>query len=321
MKIIRLLLTLLAFLSASSWASSISGIDVQVRLNDDGSASITQIWQVDVYGKGSEFYIPQGNLGDMEILDFSVTDETGRKFVSEGTNWDSKRSAAEKTGRYGMVKTNQGFELCWGRGEEGKHTYHVNWTFTHAIKAYDDYDGFNLRLVNDKLSPLPEKLKITLEKPGHPFVPGTVHMWAFGFRGTIFPIDGKIVVTPEMGVFQKENHVTVMLRFDKGLFNPLSKVAGSFQALADKAMEGVETDASPTEGGETKKDPWYVFFLGIIFILLLFWFLLILPLRWLLFRLPRNIVLRIRYGPASQRIKQPLKTFGNLDGKALKMAE
>lgn len=314
MAIMRLMIGWLFFLSTQALASSIAEIDVHVRLDEDGSARVVQTWQVDVHGKGSEFYIPQGHLGDMEIQDFSVTDESGQPFINEGLAWNSQRSAAEKEGRYGMTKVGQGYELCWGRGQEGPHTYRVAWTFTRAIKAYEDYDGFNLRLVNDQLSPLPEKLKVTIEKPGHPFEQGAVHMWAFGFKGSILPVDGKIVVTPEAG-FSQKNYINVMLRFDKGIFAPVSTVPGSFQVLVDKALQGT---------AEESEVRWWVNVLAYALVgsmcVLMFVCLVFLPLLWL-FRLPCAIFMRYKYGPAEDRYGKPLAYFENLDRRELKRLE
>ena len=232
-----------SFAVQTASASDIPAIDINVQLNDDGSARIVQEWEVNVYGKGSELYIPQTRLGDMEIKDFSVSDNSGENYINEGMGWDSKRSVKEKSGRYGIAKTDEGFELCWGRGSDGKRTFRVSWTFTNFIKSYDDYDGFIVRLVNDKMSPAPERVRITLQKPGHPFVKGEVDMWAFGFKGKIIPEDGKIIVTSEQSL-SKDNHVTVMLRFAKGIFKPLSKVSGSFKAVEDRAMEGAHHEGT-----------------------------------------------------------------------------
>lgn len=315
---LRVLIVCLCCLCGLAQASSLEDLAIHVRLHDDGSADIVQTWQVDVHGSGSEFYLPQGNLGDMEIREFSVSDESGRPFIDEGWQWNSQRSAAEKAGRYGMVKTDQGYELCWGRGAEGAHTYRVAWTFTRALKAYDDYDGFNLRLVNNRFSPAPKKLKITLEKPGQPFAPETVHMWAFGFTGTILPQDGKIVVTPT-AEFGQENYVNVMLRFDKGLFSPLSRVAGSFTDLQDQALAG----AKEAKDAEEELDLWTLFqivVVGGMFGVVAFFCLIYFPLRWL-FRLPGRIRMRRKYGAASMRFAEPLKYFENLDAKDLKQLE
>ena len=227
------------FFVSGALAHTISEIAVNVKINDDGSARIAQTWRADIEGEGTEFYIPQGSLGDMEIKDFSVTGEDGVKFINEGLKWDPKRSASQKKGRCGIVKTDSGFELCWGIGDPGPHTYKVEWTFTNFVKAYKDYDGFNVKLVNDSIKPSPKRVSVVLEKPDYAFKSGDVDMWAFGYKGTIFPVDGKIVAeSAAEDEWSSSNYLTVMLRFKKGLFDPSSRVDNSFSSLAERALYG-----------------------------------------------------------------------------------
>ena len=72
-----------SFAVQTASASDIPVIDINVQLNDDGSARIVQEWEVNVYGKGSELYIPQTRLGDMEIKDFSVSDNSGENYIDQ----------------------------------------------------------------------------------------------------------------------------------------------------------------------------------------------------------------------------------------------
>ena len=241
LKLIAVLaLVLSGLLGCSAHASSVVEIAVNAELNDDGSAKITQVWRAEITDKGTEFYIPiaSATLGDMELKGFTVHDESGRELINEGMNWDSGRSAAQKSGRCGIARTDKGFELCWGLGEQGLRTYTVTWTYTNFVKAYDDYDGFNVRLVNDSISPPPDKVTVTAEKKGYAFKNGDVDMWAFGYEGTVFPVDGKIVAAkaPD-SLWSSRNYVNLMLRFRKGLFKPTSRALGDFGRVVERAMQ------------------------------------------------------------------------------------
>ena len=247
--LLRLLLPLLALLALApaSAATELRELDVRVLLNDDGSARIVQTWNARVSDEGTEFFIEQGNLGDMELSDFSVRELGGPPYINEGARWRTDRSAAEKAGRCGIVRTRGGLELCWGRGPAGPRTFVVSWTFSNFVKAYDDYDGFNVRLVNSGLSTPPRALRITIEKPGRPFASGEVDLWAFGFRGTIRPEGGKIVARSDAPL-TASNYATVMLRFAKGVFNPSSVVRGRFEAVEKRALEGTEDGEEDWDG-------------------------------------------------------------------------
>ena len=52
-------------------AQEIRDVDVTVRLQKDGSAHVTQVWDATVVA-GTEWYIPVNNLGKMEIVDFEA---------------------------------------------------------------------------------------------------------------------------------------------------------------------------------------------------------------------------------------------------------
>lgn len=222
-----------------SAASELKSLSIHVRLEADGGARIVQTWEVDVFGKGTEFFIEQTRLGDMALSDFSVRESKGTPYHNEGRRWRSDRTAAEKAGRCGILPTNKGLELCWGRGAEGLRTYVVSWRFSNFVKAYDDYDGFNVQLVNSGMSPPPRRLEIVIERLGRPFAAGEVAMWAFGLRGTILPEGGRIVVRSD-GPLTASDYATVMLRFAKGIFAPSSVVRGRFQTVEDRALAGVE---------------------------------------------------------------------------------
>ncbi|MEG1437132.1 MAG: hypothetical protein RSC30_06080 [Oscillospiraceae bacterium] len=68
--------------SASAYSPEIRDIDITARLDNEGNAYITEVWDVTV-ASGTEWYLVQGNLGDIKISDFMVSDENGRQFITE----------------------------------------------------------------------------------------------------------------------------------------------------------------------------------------------------------------------------------------------
>ena len=107
---------LLLFLFSPSFAQSqVDSVKIYVELQDDGSALIRERWVIDVSDNITEWYLGRENLGTMQILDFKVSDESGRKYVYEGTGWDIHRSRSDKAGRCGIVTTYT-FPLVPGSG-------------------------------------------------------------------------------------------------------------------------------------------------------------------------------------------------------------
>ena len=69
-KIIIFIILLVMPLSVSA-KNIIHSIDIDVYLNDDGSANITEVWDVDG-SNGTEWYKVINNMGNMKLSDFTV---------------------------------------------------------------------------------------------------------------------------------------------------------------------------------------------------------------------------------------------------------
>ena len=228
-------------------AQSIRDVDITVDLSQDGSARITQVWDVTVTD-GTEWYIPIGNLGPMSVTDFSVS-ENGQDFINEGRRWDVDRSLSQKAGRCGIVEKRDGVELCWGQGSYGSHIWKASFTVHGLVQAYDDADGFNFMFVNPGLVAPPQHARVTIHgAEGSPvWTYDNTRVWGFGFNGEINVTDGAIVAE-STEPFQYKSSLITLVRFEKGLFTPEVAVGGSFDTLKEKAMDG-------SSYGESEVDP------------------------------------------------------------------
>ena len=191
----RFLLCALAAL-AGSWvvhAQSIYDLDIRVDLAQDGSARITQVWDVNVV-KGTEWYIPIDNLGEMYVTDLSVS-ENGQPFISEGTRWNVDRSLEQKAGRCGIVEKRNGVELCWGQGSYGPHVWTAEFTVYGLVQSFTDADGFNFMFVNPGLAAPPQHVKVTIVNAadGPEWTYDNTLVWGYGSYGDINVMDGAIV--------------------------------------------------------------------------------------------------------------------------------
>ncbi len=240
-------------------ANSIDSIEVDVVLKPDGSAQVTQVWDVEAT-EGTEIYIPQENLRDIEFLDFRVS-EGNILFEDMGTDWPSSASRSEKAGKSGVIPTSRGFELVWGIGEYGRHTYTLTYTMTNVVQSFSDHDGFLIRFVNDQLSTSPREVVTRISVPDVPLSTDNARIWAFGYRGTIL-FEGGGVVARSTDPFTSASHMTIMMRFEKGVFSPTSTGDGTFEDLRQEAFigseytdtEGLEDPFAQGEGGESVED-------------------------------------------------------------------
>ncbi len=268
-RIVCSVIAALAFAGAAfavDW--DIHDINVNVRLYRDGSAIVSEIWNISAQ-EGTEVYVPRTNLGDIEISDFSVSDETGAMYVFEN-RWDVDRSLARKAGRCGFNRIPGGLELCWGLGSYGTHTYSIRYRMSNVVKSLNDYDMLHLQLINEEISAPPQHVKVTIEAQNEQIDTSWVRIWGFGFHGNASFEDGKAVYE-STDKFRYESSLIALMRFDKGVFEPESVQKKDFQEVLDRAMEGSDYYGdAPKKTWQQKLADLFMAFLSVIVIFALF---------------------------------------------------
>ena len=213
--------------------TSIYGIDIDVALRKDGTALVTETWNVKV-SDITEWYLVRSNLGDIRISGLKVS-ENGQQFTNEGL-WDIDRNIRQKAFRCGIVEKSNGCELCWGVGSDGPHVFTVSYSMSNAVKSLEDYDMLHLQLVSPGLSSEPERVRVSISAPVQ--LDTTVaRIWGFGYYGTTGFENGKAVFDAPDGL-EYEGSVIALLRFDKGIFESLSIQDRPFEEALDEALEG-----------------------------------------------------------------------------------
>ena len=252
-----------AVLCVSAAADSIRQIrdvDIRVELYPDGSAWITQTWDAEAGGSGTEFFIPVSNLGAMTIGQLQVS-ENGVPFESLEDNWNIDRDRSYKTGKCGIVRKRDGVELCWGLGAKGNHIWAVRFYVTGLVQAYDDADGFNFMFVNRGMKPAPDHARVTIvpafDCPEWTY--DNTRVWGFGFYGDINVIDGAVVAETSEPLDNDNSSVIALVKFEKGIFAPAVVKAGPFQDVLEHALDGSSYEEE--DGGE-----WFLVIFGLCFL-------------------------------------------------------
>lgn len=242
------LLTVFVCQPASALTPSIRDIDITLTLLPDGTASIHERWDV-CAADGTEWYLVRGNLGDIEIGNLAVSDESGRAYVNEGS-WDTQRGIAEKAGRCGIVRKRDGAEICWGIGSLGDHVFDVSYTMSRSVKSLNDYDMLHLQTVSPGLSSPPRHVRVTVRAQQHQLDTANTRAWGFGFAGRVDFRDGAVVYE-STEPFVRNSSVIVLLRFDKGMFDSPSRQDRDFADALAVAMEGADfgSDSDSSVGG------------------------------------------------------------------------
>ena len=224
-------------------AQEIRDIKTVVRLLEDGSAQVTQSWDVNVVS-GTEWYIPVDNPGKSHIHDFMVV-EDGKRYESDGRKWNSDRSLEAKTGRCGIVEKRGGdIELCWGLGPYGDHIYTIGYVIDNLVQSYDECDGFHWHFLNDDWTVRPRHVSIEIQNltGSDPWYwndenDNNINFWGFGMDGESW-LDNGTLYFESTEPFDYDSFFSALVSFKKGLFSPAVRGDGTFQALKDEAMKG-----------------------------------------------------------------------------------
>ena len=226
--------------SVASAQHTLQRLDMQVVLHQDGSASVTEVRQVQVSESGTEGYITFNDMGDIEVRDLQVKDEIDSCYVVE-ERWDVNRSRSEKRGRCGYHPTGLGVELCWGLGPAGNRTYEIRYTLTNLVKAYADYDGFNHSFYEAANAPAQEaRVEIRLEKDS--LNEENAGVWTFGYYGHKGFEGGvcEAVADEPMG---DGDAIIILLQLQKGVLDPAVKSDVSFtETVKRRALEDSDYD-------------------------------------------------------------------------------
>ena len=224
-------------------------LDMQVVLRHDGSASVTEVRQVQVSESGTEGFITFNNMGDMEVCDLQVFDELDSCYVVE-EEWDVNRTRRQKRGRCGYHYTSLGVELCWGLGKAGNRTYEIHYTLTNLVKSYTDYDGFNHSFYEAANAPAQEvRVEIMLEDDS--LSTENAGVWTFGYYGHKGFEDGVCVAETD-GAMGNGDAIIILLQLQKGLLEPAVKLEESFtETVKRRALEGSDYNLEDAglEGG------------------------------------------------------------------------
>ncbi|MFA9423245.1 MAG: DUF2207 domain-containing protein [Sedimentibacter sp.] len=234
-------------------ANNVSDINVDVVIYDDGSAYITQTWNGN-FTEGTEGYIPIENLGEMSISDFLVSDANGAYTYVD--DWNIDASFDDKVGKYGIVETSRGYELCWGINEYGQKRYAIEYKINNFVGAYTDYDGFNFQFINSGMGTLPTDVtvKITTQK-GINLDENNCGIWAFGFDGQINFENGKVVAYTQNPLSSSSDSVIIMMQLNKGLISPTRVVDKSFEDVKAQAIQGSDYNQDTDEYDSSSEIP------------------------------------------------------------------
>ena len=207
-KIIYLLVFLLILFPISVKADHIYNIDMDIYLDEDGNANITEVWNVKA-DSGSEWYKQLYNMGNQKISNFTVSMDGNDLDYKD---WDVNLGISEKSGYYGINYVSQGIELCFGKGDYDYHTYELSYTLSNFVVNTNDS-----QVLYETLFPDVTMDSFTVEVSSYYEFPDTLDVWGYGYKGYAYVENGKIKMSNEGALY--EDCVVLLVKFPLGTFN------------------------------------------------------------------------------------------------------
>lgn len=220
-------------------ANSIKNIDMDVFVDKNGDASVTETWKT-TSNEGTEIYRGYATKS-YSISNFTVSDDLGRnyEFLSD---WDISGSFSDKAYKNGINYNDDGIELCWGISQYGNRTYTLKYNISNLVKQYTDNQGIYFNFLSSIKAV--DSVKITIHSD-EPFSLDNAKIWDFGNNGEINFKDGKIVLTAKN--LTESQYIVGLVRFEHNIFNISNITSESFDDVYDSAMSDVKDIEKPFE--------------------------------------------------------------------------
>ena len=267
-------IALLFIINGKCNANSISSIEMDVNIDKNGNAHVTEVWKASLY-QGTEGYRAFKNTAysNFSISNFSVEmdDNSYRTNLSFLQNmesyeqtqyqnsdilettkfsyvdkWNTEASFSDKKYKCGIHKISKGVELCWGISQYGSNKYILKYTINNFVSQYTDTQGIYFNLLN--LDQWVGSAKILIHSDVMPLSLENARIWGFGYNGSIVFSDGAIVMDSQ-GMLNTSDYMVALVRLQENAFNTSNRSKYSFDKIYESATEGFI---------ETTKEAYYI---------------------------------------------------------------
>ncbi|MBO5478679.1 MAG: DUF2207 domain-containing protein [Clostridia bacterium] len=232
---IAILAYIILSLCNTSQANSISKISMDIYVDNNGNAQITEVWNCNATS-GTEVYHPYYNLGNSKVTDLTVFDNNVK--YTTLSSWNTSGSLDSKANKCGINMISNGLEICWGISSYGTHTYTVKYTITNFVSELNDSQMIYWTLIPYKFSNAIGSVYIKIHT--NSYIEDTIDVWGYGnYGGTAYVYDGYIEMQSK-GSLNTDEYMTILVKFPLGTFKTTNKLDHNFEYYYNLAEEGTE---------------------------------------------------------------------------------
>lgn len=233
MKKVLLLIISLFIFAPSAYANTISSINMDVYIDSNGDAYITEIWNASVY-EGTELYHPYFNIGTSEItlLEASMSDKP-YTIVNE---WDIDSDIKTKSYKAGIYKTGNEIDICLGISSYGVNEYKFKYKISDFVLKTIDADVVYWTLFPYDFSVEPNQVNIKIYSDFN--YSNELPVWGYGNYGGLAAVDNGVVLFESDGELDSNEYMTILIKYPKDTFNTTNTTINDFSYYYDMAEEG-----------------------------------------------------------------------------------
>lgn len=232
LSVILIIMILILGIASIVQANSISQIDMDIYVNENGNATITETWNC-YTNKGTEVYHPYYNLGNSRITNLKVY-ENGKQYTTLNT-WNTQGNLSNKAYKCGINNISDGVELCWGISEYGLHTYTIKYDISKFVSELNDSQMIYWTLIPYEFSNSINKVKIKIytNKP----IEDNIDVWGYGnYGGLCYVNNGAIYM--EKDNLRTSEYMTILAKFPLETYNCSNKINKNFEKYYKMAESG-----------------------------------------------------------------------------------
>lgn len=235
-KIYFILLGIIFIIPSIVMANSIDNINMDIYINNDGTAHITEVWKT-YLDSGTEGYKPYYNLGNSIISNFKV--KLNNREYTFNDNYNVNASFDSKKYTNGFNYINNGIELCFGISKYGKNTYYLEYDISNfVVNTSDGYQMVYWTLFPYEYNPSPDNVYIKIHSNFK--YSDTLDVWGYGKYGApCYVYDGVIEMSSE-GTVSSSEYMTILVKFPKDTFNTSTTLNKTFDEYLNMANDGAE---------------------------------------------------------------------------------
>ena len=233
-KLFLLLLLFIPFVKVN--ANSISKIDMDIYVDQDGNATITETWDAYV-NQGTEGYHPYFNIGNSSIEMISASMD-GEPYTID-YYWNVDRGLSEKAYKAGIYKTGDEVDVCYGLTTYGNHRYEVKYKINKFVANLEDADMIYWTLLPYDFSVEPQNVYIKIHSDFR--YEDTLDVWGYGKSGApCYVYDGYIEMTTDGKQLDSNEYLTILVKFPKDTFNKNNELYRDFDYYFKQAENGAK---------------------------------------------------------------------------------